>query len=45
MTEPIKSLNPSVSSVPTAKFKGWSLSKLNHSLIGESHRSSEGKYL
>ena len=43
MTEPIKPLNPSFSSGPTAKFKGWSLSELNNSLIGRSHRSSDGK--
>ena len=43
MTEPVKPLNPSFSSGPTAKFKGWSLSELNNSLIGRSHRSSDGK--
>ena len=43
MTEPIKPLNPSFSSGPTAKFKGWSLSELNNSLIGRSHRLSDGK--
>ena len=43
MIEPIKPLNPSFSSGPTAKFKGWSLSELNNSLIGRSHRSSDGK--
>ena len=45
MTEPIKPLNPSFSSGPTAKFKGWSLSELNNSLIGRSHRSSYGKLI
>ena len=45
MSEPIKPLNPSFSSGPTAKFKGWSLSELNNSLIGRSHRSSDGKWL
>ena len=43
MTEPIKPVNPSFSSGSTAKFKGWSLSELNNSLIGRSHRSSDGK--
>ena len=43
MTEQVKPLNPSFSSGPTAKFKGWSLSELNNSLIGRSHRSSDGK--
>ena len=43
MTQPIKPSNPSFSSGPTIKFKGWSLSKLNNSLIGRSHRSSDGK--
>ena len=43
MTEPVKPLNPSFSSGPTAKFKVWSINELNNSLIGRSHRSSDGK--
>ena len=43
MTEPVKPLNPSFSSVPTEKFKGWSINELNNSLKGWSHRSSDGK--
>ena len=42
-TQPIKPSNPSFSSGSTAKFKGWSLSKLNNSLIGRSHRSNDGR--
>ena len=43
MTEPIKPLNLSFSSGPTAKFKGWPLNELKNSLIGRSHRSIDGK--
>lgn len=43
MTQPIKPSNPSFSLGPTIKFKGWSLSKLNNSLIGRLHRSNDGK--
>ena len=43
MTEPVKPLNPSFSSGPTAKFKGWPLNELKNSLIGRSHRSIDGK--
>ena len=39
MTEPVKPLNPSFSSGPTEKFKGWSINELNNSLMGRSHRS------
>ena len=43
MTETKKPINPSFLSGPIAKFKGWSLSELNNSLIGRSHRSSDEK--
>ena len=43
MYEPIKFLNPSFSSGSIPKFKGWSLSELNNSLIGRSNRSSDRK--
>ena len=43
MTEPVKPLNPSFSSEPIAKFKGWSINELNNSLIGRCNRSIDGK--
>ena len=42
MTEPVKPLNPLFSSGLTEKFKGWSINKINNSLIVRSHRSSDG---
>ncbi|WP_454597055.1 phosphoserine transaminase [Qipengyuania sp. SM2507] len=43
-TEPaIKPERPYFSSGPTAKYKGWALSKLQTESLGRSHRSSVGK--
>ena len=42
MTEPIKPKS-FIFFRANSKFKGWSLSELNNSLIGRSHRSSDGK--
>ena len=43
MTNPNIPQNPNFSSGPCAKYKNWSLDKLNGALIGRSHRSKNGK--
>jgi len=39
----IKPSNPNFSSGPCAKRPGWSIDKLQNSVVGRSHRSKEGK--